>query len=108
MSDDTSLSPWQRIAKKALEQIPQVLVAALAALVLFSAGLLLDHRDHAHAIADLQPAVEGLRDADVALGTNLPSCPPPVFAAPSASRPETSSSTFAIASPTSKARWVWE
>jgi len=33
MSDDTALSPWQRIVNKALEQIPQMLVAAIAALV---------------------------------------------------------------------------
>ena len=71
MSDDTTLSPWQRIANKALEQIPQVLVAAIAALMLFSTGLWLDHRDHAHAIADLQRAVDALRSADVAMGASL-------------------------------------
>jgi hypothetical protein len=71
MSDDTAPSPWQRIANKALEQIPQLLVAAIAALVLFSAGLWLDHRDHAHAIADLQRAVDGLRSADAAMGASL-------------------------------------
>ena len=71
MSDEAALSPWQRIANKALEQIPQMVVATLAALVVFSAGLWLDDRDHAHAIADLQRTAEGLRNADVALGTSL-------------------------------------
>jgi hypothetical protein len=71
MSNEAPLSPWQRIANKALEQIPQLIVAALAALVLFCAGLWLDHRDHAHAIADLQRAVDALRNADGTMGTTL-------------------------------------
>jgi hypothetical protein len=71
MSNEAPLSPWKRIANKALEQIPQLVGATIAALVVFCAGLWLDDRDHAHAIADLQRAVDGLRNADGAMGASL-------------------------------------
>lgn len=71
MRDEAPLSPWQRIADKALEQIPQLVVATLAALVVFCAGLWVDNRDHARALAELQRVVDGLRGADAAMGASL-------------------------------------